>query len=111
MADREAVFAARLARSVGRLDWWNIKAEHTPYQWACQWILFSLDPPGDQRNDLRSAYHTASAIAWNGQQKLTPEQFSTLLESLQKVAPVDKHDPDLLPLDHDVLRSITEGKT
>jgi hypothetical protein len=63
MTDGEARFARRLGLAVGRLDWWNIKAEHTPYEWILQQIADEIEPLGDNRSDIRAARHTAELLA------------------------------------------------
>lgn len=109
MTDREAAFAVRLSRSVGRVDWWNVKAEHTPYQWQLQRLMFELDPPGDQRNDLRSAIHTANVIASLAKTQMTAEQFAVLVKSLVNVTPLDRHDPDVMTVDAEALKVVKGG--
>lgn len=66
MADSEARFAAKLARSVGRLDWWNVRDEHSPYEWALQKALFAVEPWGEDRADLRAAVNTQQIVAAHG---------------------------------------------
>ena len=63
MSDGEARFARRLGLAVGRWDWWNLKAEHTPYEWILQRIADEVEPLGDNRNDIRAARHTAELLA------------------------------------------------
>ena len=50
---------AKVARSVGRLDFWNVYAEMTPYEIAITQGLWNLEPWGDDRADLRDAVNTA----------------------------------------------------
>jgi hypothetical protein len=63
MTDGEARFARRLGLAVGRIDWWNIKSEHTPYEWILQQIADEIEPLGDNRSDIRAARHTAELLA------------------------------------------------
>lgn len=59
MTDEEARFAFKLARLMNRVgDWWNIKGEHTPYEWAMQQAMFLVEPYGEDRADLRAAHNT-----------------------------------------------------
>lgn len=83
MRDGEAIFAADLARSVGRLDWWNIKAEHTPYQWACQKAMFEVNPFGDRRADIRAATSTTHSIVAGVHGEVNKEQVAALHRSLR----------------------------
>lgn len=62
MRDEEARFCADLARSCGRFDWWNIKNEHTPFEWACQLAMYQVNPFGDRRADIRAATNTTNQI-------------------------------------------------
>jgi len=62
MRDEEARFAADLARSCGRYDWWNIKNEHTPFEWACQIAMAQVNPFGERRADIRAATNTTNQI-------------------------------------------------
>lgn len=63
MDDDEWVFARRLGLLVGRLDWWRLKGEHTPYEWQLQRIAQAIDPLGVERDDMRSARMTVRLLA------------------------------------------------
>lgn len=63
MRDFEAKFAAELARSLGRFDWWNLREEHTPFQWQVQLAMYVASPFGERRADLRQAISTANLMA------------------------------------------------
>lgn len=76
------MFARRLARSVGRLDWWNVYDEHTDYQWACQVAAEQVDPTGDARADLRAAHCTANLMAMQASEPIQPEEFSEMCQAL-----------------------------
>lgn len=52
-----------MARSVGRLDFWNVFGEMTPYEIAVTHALWMLEPWGDDRADLRAAVNTLAASA------------------------------------------------
>lgn len=105
--DRETLFAATLARSVGRLDWWNIKEEHTPYQWRCQMALYAVDPWGDTRDDMRAAMNTANSIVSNVA-NITDDQFRKLLTALHSYVPASVED-DSIPVDVAILSQIKEA--
>lgn len=52
---------AKVARSVGRLDFWNVYAGMTSYEIAVTQALWQLEPWGDDRADLRHAVNTVAA--------------------------------------------------
>lgn len=58
---------AKAARSVGRLDWWNLFAGMTPYEIAHTQALWGLEPWGDDRADLRAAINTVAAAGVPGE--------------------------------------------
>lgn len=102
MRDGEARFAADLARSVGRLDWWNIKAEHTPYEWACQIAMYQVNPFGERRADMRSAVSTTNQIVAGSSTKLSGDDVQSLFASIRDYlkcnAETDDEDVDLRAL-------------
>lgn len=106
MTDDEARFAAELARSVGRFDWWNIKAEHTSYEWAAQIALYSVSPYGDRRTDLRNAYHTAHMIVSNRTKQPETEEFREMLFALMSYLQCDQRDPAEEQIDESALAMI-----
>ncbi len=80
MRDGTARFAAMLARSVGRFDWWNVYLEHTDFEWAMQVAMYSAEPWGESRADIRMAKNTAELMAANG--LLTDEGFGEVYQGL-----------------------------
>ena len=48
---------------VGRWDWWNIKQEHTRFEWALQLIAEEMEPLGESRADMRHARNTTQIIS------------------------------------------------
>lgn len=56
------MFARRLGLAVGRLDWWKIRGEHTPYEWALQKVADAIDPLGAERDDMRSGAAVAQIV-------------------------------------------------
>lgn len=83
MRDGEARFAADLARSVGRLDWWNIKAEHTPYEWVCQIAMYQVNPFGERRADIREAISATNQILASAGAKVSKQDAQALFESIR----------------------------
>jgi hypothetical protein len=51
---------AKVARSVDRLDFWNVYAEMTPYEISVTQALWQIEPWGDDRADLRQAVNTVA---------------------------------------------------
>lgn len=83
MRDEEARFAADLARSCGRYDWWNIKNEHTPFEWACQIAMAQVNPFGERRADIRAAVNTTNQIAATSGVKLQQADAQQLLKQIR----------------------------
>ena len=48
----------KLARSVGRIDFWNLHQELTPYQLAVHRAAADIEPFGEDRADIRTAMNT-----------------------------------------------------
>lgn len=90
MSDEEARFAACLARQVGRLDWWNVRNEHTPYEWTVQRLLYEVDPFGERRHDLRAAINTL--FIRNATVEMTEDDAREMLNSLTKYLPCHQND-------------------
>lgn len=67
---------------MGRLDWWNIKAEHTPYEWTVQIAMSEAEPFGDERADMRHAVLVANQMAASAGGKLSDEEFAGLIRAL-----------------------------
>lgn len=109
MRDGEARFAADLARSVGRFDWWNIKAEHTPYEWACQIAMYQVNPFGDRRADMRAAVGATNQIIATSAAKLPPEDVQALFVSIRDYLRCNEN-TDEEDVDFEALRKV-KGST
>lgn len=92
--DGEARFAAELGRSVGRLDWWNIRGEHTPYEWALQLALYAVAPFGERRADMREARQTAILIASKRTEPMGADEFHELWKTAANYLPGDQEQDD-----------------
>lgn len=108
MRDGEARFAADLARSVGRFDWWNIKAEHTPYEWACQIAMYQVNPFGDRRADMRTAVSTTNQIISGAASKLSPDDVQALFLSIRDYLKCNE-ESDEEDVDFEALRKVKES--
>ena len=61
------------------MDWWRIKREHTPQEWALQKAMFIADPWGETRDDLRAAIQTRRIVATGGcPSKCEDEDYDSL---------------------------------
>lgn len=108
MRDGEARFAADLARSVGRLDWWNIKAEHTPFEWACQIAMYQVNPFGERRADMRTAVSTTNQIVASVPAKMSSEDVQTLFSSIRDYLRCHQETEDD-DVDFEALRKVKES--
>jgi len=79
---------------VGRWDWWNLKAEHTPYEWAAQRALYEVAPWGERRADLRAAFVTANLMCSQSSQERSDEDFQAMVESLASYLKCDCDNDD-----------------
>ena len=85
MSDHEVRFAAEFGRSVNRWDWWNLKKEHTPFQWALQMVLYRVEPYGERRADMRAAHNSVNLmIAQHVGDPIADEQVMEMREHLQR---------------------------
>jgi hypothetical protein len=73
------MLSLRLGRTYKRLDWWKIKDEHTPFQWALQYTAESVRPSGEDRDDLRQAWIAANLLRAQMAEKLNEEEFKELV--------------------------------
>ena len=80
-----------LARQCGRWDWWNVRDEHTAYEWTVQRLLYAVDPFGPEREDASKAWNTVHLIANTAQAKLEESDLNEILKSLRKYL---KHQQD-----------------
>ncbi len=108
MRDGEARFAADLARSVGRLDWWHIKAEHTPYEWACQIAMYQVNPFGDRRAYMRAEVNTTNQIISGAAAKLSGDDVQALFTSIRDYLKCDEQS-DEEDVDFEALRKVKES--
>jgi len=60
-----------------------VRAEHTPFQWQTQVALYSGQPWGERRADLRHAIGVANLLAAQmTAENATPEWFSDTVQAL-----------------------------
>jgi hypothetical protein len=77
-----------LARSLGRFDWWNLRDEHTPFQWQAQLAMYFASPWGERRADLRQAISTANLMMMQcSAEGRTQDQFSEIIRGLTEYLP------------------------
>ncbi len=91
-----------MGRAVGRWDWWNLRAEHTDYEWACQIALYIVAPWGERRADTRAAINTTHLISAQASQDVTVDDMQELMGALSSYLKCDTASEDL-PLDPDAL--------
>ena len=72
-----------LARQCGRWDWWNIRDEHSPYEWAVQRLLYAVDPFGPERDDARHAWNTVHDVARTSMNQIDETDLRDLLKTLR----------------------------
>ena len=101
MADPEAIFAYKLGRLFGRIDWWRLKDEHSPYEWQLQKAMAHVEPSGEDRADWRNAVATSWICASNGV-SVSEDDF----DSIRHYLPVNHHTPTVGPAG---ARAIVEG--
>ena len=82
MTDSELRFAAEFGRSVGRWDWWNLRKEHTPFQWALQRTIAIVQPYGERRADMRAATMTANLMAMQSTEPVADDNFREMIGTL-----------------------------
>jgi hypothetical protein len=70
----------RLALSVGRLDWFNLEKELTPYEQLTWQAYEVIEPFGERRADLRTALQTLYLM--QAQCKLTSDQREQVIKGL-----------------------------
>lgn len=87
-----------MARSVGRWDWWNLKAEHTAWEWAAQLAMYAVAPFGERRADIRAAFNTANLMAVQAGNMKTAD-FRGAVEHLCDYMPCDRDGEEFVDLD------------
>lgn len=95
MSDGEARFARKLGLAVGMWDWWRIKGLHTPQEWALQLAAESIDPYGEERDDMRAAINTANIIASNSVD-VSSEQMGEMIDGLRSYLSVNQIKPEVV---------------
>ena len=94
------MFAAELARSLGRFDWWNIRDEHTPFEWIVQRAMYAATPWGERRADFRAAIHTANLLMQQAaRESQTADNFQEIVRSLADYAEAGEEGADLQALE------------
>jgi hypothetical protein len=89
MDDGLTRFLAKLARSVGRLDFWNLLNELSPQELRAQQALMAVEPWGDDRADLRAAVHTVTSHKF--------QQPDDALDALTRYLKVQQHEEEIHP--------------
>lgn len=92
MNDGEAMFLRKLAFAVGRLDFWNLTKELTPFQMAIHRAAWAIEPMGEDRADLREAVNTMA----NSPVKLTKDQVHNHLKVLTEYLPVHNRPEEVM---------------
>ena len=87
-----------MARACGRFDWWNIKGEHTAWEWAAQLALYAVCPFGERRHDMRSGFHAAQMIAAQSED-IKQDDFAAMVEGLIDYLPCDQDQSDKVDMD------------
>lgn len=68
--------------TVGRTDWQNLVAEHTPYELAVLQTYENIEPYGERRADLRMAVQTLNLLQAQASKQFTPEQTEKIVAGL-----------------------------
>ena len=84
---------------VGRLDWWNIPAEHTSYEWSLQIAMYEICPFGERRQDLRSGHHVSNLIAAQQMVTMAEDEFHDLKDLMCSYLPCDRDTEEAADLD------------
>ena len=84
---------------MGRLDWWNIKGEHTPFEWACQLAMYEAAPFGERRADIRAATNTVNAIVASAMVKISSEDANALFRQVANYLECDQDEEEAVDLD------------
>jgi len=80
---------------VGRWDGWNLKNDHTEFEWIVQQLADIIDPIGEPREDLRNALSTAKLIgAMNPE--IDDEALSEIAQKLQHYLSHNQPKDDIL---------------
>lgn len=88
------MFLRRLAFAVGRLDFWNIKREITPFQLAVHRAAWDLEPMGEDRSDRRVARTTLAIIQSMQTRPMTAESYELASEWLANYLPIHQRKKD-----------------
>lgn len=95
-----------MGRAIGRFDWWNIKAEHTDYEWIAQLAMYSVCPFGEKRADWRAAFHTTRLVAASSMAKIDESELKDMQIALSSYLKCDEATDDEEP-DMDALAIMT----
>lgn len=76
---------------MGRLDFWNLPDEFSPYELSVLKVAYDIDPWGQERDDLRHAWNTVLfAIS---QAAKMPDESATqqMLDNLMQFTAIRRH--------------------
>lgn len=91
MKEPESLFLLKLSLSIGRLDFWNLPDEFSPYELSVLKVAYDIDPWGQERDDLRHAWNTVLfAIS---QAAKMPDESATqqMLDNLMQFTAIRRH--------------------
>jgi hypothetical protein len=93
---------------VGRWDWWKLRKEHTPFQWAVQLAMYRVAPYGERRADMRAAVCAANLMAMQAAEQIDDEEFSKVVRCLTSYLPSAEDYEDIEDLE--ALKKLREQK-
>lgn len=93
---------------MNRPDFWKLRKEHTPFQWAVQQAIYQVAPYGEKRADKRAAVCTANQMVMHVAEKVGDEEFNQAVSSLANYLPKAEDYEDID--DMDALKRMREKK-
>lgn len=81
------------------MDWWNLRGEHTEFEWAAQRALYEVCPFGERRADIRHGLLTANLIASMQVNEVTEGDFQAMVQALATYLPCDKDQDEVVDMD------------
>lgn len=76
-----------LARSVNRLDFWNVADELTPAEMVAWQAEYQLEPWGEARADQRAAVNTSFLVLSQCTKQPDDSQINDMMRALQTYTP------------------------